>query len=323
MRKILIIISILLTTCLSGCVKNTNHILVDSYPLKYLVEKISGDTLDVSLTSSGEIIQLSQFQNRDLINNADLFFYVSGLDPYFIIYEPTMKKSKVKMVDLAYKGDYYQFQKYTINNFDNIAVLDSSPYYDNPMFDNINKYQNDPMVWMDVAGFIGIAKSVHDYLVQRYPNDKKLYDKNYLKLKKDLAKLDAEYQSFKDNNTNLKVATLMPDYGTWQRYLGLDIYPICLSKYGVVPNEEQLNYIIETLRNQDIRYIFKPEAMSLEMQEVYNKVKDTLNLEEIPMNNPVLLNQSQIDSNQDYLTIMYENLKQLERLGWHENNRYE
>jgi ABC-type Zn uptake system ZnuABC Zn-binding protein ZnuA len=47
------------------------------------------------------------------------------------------------------------------------------------------------------------------------------------------------------------------------------------------------------------------------MQELYQQVKDELNLKEINLSSLTKLSQKNIDSNMDYMTIMYQNLKAL------------
>lgn len=322
MKKIILVFTLLLTTLsVSGCSKKNRRVLVDCYPLQYVVSKIAGDDIDVDLISSGYNIQLAHYNgNEKLLKDSDAMFYIDDLTPYFDIYENDFKSSGMQLVDLGYRGKYYKFERYQLNDFNHIQVSDNGPYYNDSIFTNINVYQNDPMVWMDVSGMIGISDTVEKELIELYPDKKEEIKSNYQQLKKDLALLDSNYQNLKKDSVGFKLASIFPNYGNWQKYLGMQIYPISISKYGVMPNCKQLNYIEQQLIDNNVRYIVKPQMMTKDVEKVYNEVVEKCNLIPVEISNTALLSKEQKAENKDYLTIMYDNLNVLERLVWNANN---
>ena len=61
--------------------------------------------------------------------------------------------------------------------------------------------------------------------------------------------------------------------------------------------------------NADIVY---DETLPADMLELYERVKNDLNLKEINMSSLSRLSQKNIDSSMDYMTIMYQNLRALD-----------
>lgn len=301
---------------LSACSKKTNRVLVTSYPIEYLVTRIGGDSIDVINISDGNIIQRAAINKnyKKELKDSDLLFYINGLEPYFDIYSDEMKKSKIKMIDLAYKSKQYKFQRNQIDYRSNNLYVTSGSYYTSNEFDQVNMYKTDPMVWMDVSAFIGVAENIMKYLKDTYPENKDLYEQNFEKVKADLALLDSNYQLLKKSENKLKIATMTPSFGNWQNAYGVDVYPICLSKYGVLPTDKQLAIIENELIKNNVKYIVYEPNMPNDMKKLYKKVKTDLNLKTIELSNLALLSKDQKDNNQDYLTLMYDNLKALEKV---------
>ncbi|MBQ2213328.1 MAG: zinc ABC transporter substrate-binding protein, partial [Erysipelotrichaceae bacterium] len=123
-------------------------------------------------------------------------------------------------------------------------------------------------------------------------------------------RMDAEYQSLK--NLNVKLVTVGCTFGNWQKPYNVQVFPLIMSKYGVLPSDEQLAFIKKTIVENDVKYIVKDETLPEDMMALYEQVRDELKLKEISLSSLSKLSDEDKDKNKDYMTIMYDNLISLE-----------
>ena len=93
------------------------------------------------------------------------------------------------------------------------------------------------------------------------------------------------------------------------------MYPVILSKYGSLPNGLQLEAIKERIIADGVKYIAKENNMTEDMEELYNQLVTDLKLKEVALHNLSTLTQTNIDNNEDYIKIMYDNLAALESIS--------
>jgi ABC-type Zn uptake system ZnuABC Zn-binding protein ZnuA len=122
--------------------------------------------------------------------------------------------------------------------------------------------------------------------------------------------MDTEYQELKKLH-DVKLVTVTASFGNWQKLYGIDVYPLCLSRYGALPTEEQLAYIEKVITDNQVKYIVHDSTLPDDMQELYEKVKTDLNLTEIELSSLSRLSDDDVEKNRDYKTIMYTNLTNL------------
>ena len=91
----------------------------------------------------------------------------------------------------------------------------------------------------------------------------------------------------------------------------MEVYPLVLSEYGVLPDEEQLNFIKEEIKKNNVKYIVCDDTLPEDMQELYRSVRDELKLTPLNLSSLTKLSEKNVESNMDYMTIMYQNLKAL------------
>ena len=103
-------------------------------------------------------------------------------------------------------------------------------------------------------------------------------------------------------------------FGNWQKTYGFQVYPIIMSKYGVLPNDEQLKAIEERLKRDNVQYIVYEPNMTDDMKVLFRKVQSDLDLKRIDLSNLSSLTEDQEEDGKDYLSLMYENLSILQTL---------
>ena len=317
MKIKLFLVSVLALFLVSGCEEKNPSIATTVYPVQYLVERIGGDDVTVSNITENTMIQRAQIKSsfQDILKDSDALFYIGGLEPYMDLYVDDIRDTGVDMVDLATKSAIYKFERYTSTTIDGITAGTEGPYYEGEEFANLDTYDADPMLWMDPVAMTSMASDTRDYLVQKYPQYKDIFDENYDALELDLARLEADFQAIPDGKMNISFVSMTPSFGNWQKSYGIKVYPITLSKYGALPTSDQLAAMKKRIKSDHVRYIAIEQNLSEDMEKLQQQLIDELALIPVNLNNLSSISSEDKKASKDYLTIMYDNLKALESIA--------
>jgi zinc transport system substrate-binding protein len=315
MKKSTILIVFILL--LSACAPKRPLVCVSVYPMEYLVRRLGGNLVDVCQLSDGDFILDAQFNESSLeaLENANLIMYFGQLEPYFDIYRDDIFSSKADRMDILSLTPVLPFKRFNPVNVGGSRVWVESRYYESIAFDLVDMYQQDPYVWLDPINMLSIAKVLRDYLIKEYPENEALFNTNFTQLQNDLVLLDAQYQLLKNETEDIKFVSISPSFGHWQKAYNVEIFPVVMSRYGVIPSSTQLNIIKETIIQNEVRYIAYEPNLSEEYRELFNQLVEELELTVINLSNLTSLSASDKENNRDYLSIMLENLRLLESIG--------
>ena len=302
------LVKMTLCLCLSlmmlcGCRATHDQVLVTCYPLQYLVEQIAQDRVSCVLLSENTLIQRAQIRDdyQELLAQSDALLYLGGLESYYEAYADEITDSRIEQVNLVDQLGNFPFLRYGENN-------ETQPWYAGDAFDDVDIYYSDPTLWMDAVTMCGMAACIRDYLSERYPAYAQEFADNYDALEIALSRLDARYQQLREKQ--IRVAVMTPNFGHWQNY-GIQVYPVCLSRYGALPDDEQLSVIIETLREDGVQYMAIEENLPQDMIDLRLQIINELGLTPVPLNNISSLSDAQQRAGKNYLTLMQENLNVL------------
>lgn len=317
MKVKLFLVSVLALFLVSGCEEKNPSIATTVYPVQYLVERIGGDDVTVSNITENTMIQRAQIKSsfQDILKDSDALFYIGGLEPYMDLYVDDIRDTGVDMVDLATKSAIYKFERYTSTTIDGITAGTEGLYYEGEEFANLDTYDADPMLWMDPVAMTSMASDIRDYLVQKYPQYKDIFDENYDALELDLARLEADFQAIPDGKMNISFVSMTPSFGNWQKSYGIKVYPVTLSKYGALPTSDQLAAMKKRIKSDHVRYIAIEQNLSEDMEKLQQQLIDELALIPVNLNNLSSISSEDKKASKDYLTIMYDNLKALESIA--------
>ena len=317
MKIKLFLVSVLALFLVSGCEEKNPSIATTVYPVQYLVERIGGDDVTVSNITENTMIQRAQIKSsfQDILKDSDALFYIGGLEPYMDLYVDDIRDTGVDMVDLATKSAIYKFERYTSTTIDGITAGTEGPYYEGEEFANLDTYDADPMLWMDPVAMTSMASDIRDYLVQKYPQYKDIFDENYDALELDLARLETDFQAIPDSKMNISFVSMTPSFGNWQKSYGIKVYPVTLSKYGALPTSDQLAAMKKRIKSDHVRYIAIEQNLSEDMEKLQQQLIDELALIPVNLNNLSSISSEDKKASKDYLTIMYDNLKALESIA--------
>ena len=317
MKIKLFLVSVLALFLVSGCEEKNPSIATTVYPVQYLVERIGGDDVTVSNITENTMIQRAQIKSsfQDILKDSDALFYIGGLEPYMDLYVDDIRDTGVDMVDLATKSAIYKFERYTSTTIDGITAGTEGPYYEGEEFANLDTYDADPMLWMDPVAMTSMASDIRDYLVQKYPQYKDIFDENYDALELDLARLEADFQAIPDGKMNISFVSMTPSFGNWQKSYDIKVYPVTLSKYGALPTSDQLAAMKKRIKSDHVRYIAIEQNLREDMEKLQQQLIDELALIPVNLNNLSSISSEDKKASKDYLTIMYDNLKALESIA--------
>lgn len=318
-QKILKLLLItLLTTTLVACVPNDKKVVVTSYPVEFLVRTLAGERVQVERLYEGSVPQTAVIRSdyEKVLKDADAIFYINELQPYWEVYEKEINNeaNNLEFIDLAERSVLYDFARYTTIRVDDEQHVVESSYYSPEAMANVDMYDKDPFLWMDPLAMTSMARTIKDWLVKNYPDEASIYEERYSQLEINLTHLQADYQNLRNHSGQILFATVTPSFGNWQRSFNLEVYPLSISKYGVLPNETLLNDIRDRLSSDTVGYIALESGLSPEQLQLYNQIKVEFDLQEIKLKNLFTLTEEDVELNADYFTIMYENLETLESM---------
>ena len=299
-RTLVRLLSLLMVMAtLSGCKLSGLNVGVTVYPVQYLVERIAQDRVNVLMYTGSKTMTRAQIaaDYEAMMGKTDVLFNFGKLEPYMSVYLEDFQEKGIPMIDLTASASVYAFKRYRTTDLEGTRVTLESRYYEDPLFDNLDTYQTDPMLWLDPITMISMAGTIKDWLVAHYPEEKAFFEGNYRDLALELARMDADYQELWKQDIGFVSVT--PSFGNWQKAFGVAVYPLILSRYGVLPTEEQLAIILRDIKAANIQTIVHEPNLSKDMEALYNRVKTELNLKSVEMHNLAFLTEADLAAPRD------------------------
>lgn len=315
--KRIIIFMLISLTLLTGCVPRVRNVLVTNYPTEYLINTLAGNRVSVFRIDTGATIQgAGLVENYEkLIKEADVIFYINELQPYWELVKDDLTQADLKMIDLAEFTSLYPFKRYTtLRGGDSTSAVVEGDYYNGISDSDLDMYLQDPVLWVDPKTMTSMASTIKDWLVSTYPDDKAIFEANFETLKVDLVRLQADYSLLKNTSTPISLVSMTPSFGNWQKSFDISMYPVILSKYGVLPSERELTIIRERIINDGVTHIIFEEGMDEATTTLYNQLKLELDLTEVKLSTVYNLSKEDSETKVNYITKMYQNLETLEAL---------
>lgn len=305
-KSLIIIISLLLISCDFS----TPSIFVTSYPMEYVAmrlipENITIHNLSLGVIASRSTLNMTAFHQ---MKASDVVFRTGQLEPYLDLYRTQIETKGVQIIDLAANTLTTTERTSIFEQYGTQLGIDEETL---DVFDSIDHYRQDSYLWMDPMVMISMSKTMKETMVSLYPDSATEIEDNYNKLHKDLTALDASYQILNNQYDTLKMASMTPSFNSWENLYPLEIYPVVLSRFGSLPNSQQLELMKEVLVNQEVYYFILEPHLPNDMLELAQEIVSQLSLTHIPMHDLFALTDAQRDAEQDYLSLMNENLQNL------------
>ncbi|MGB7606269.1 MAG: metal ABC transporter substrate-binding protein [Lutisporaceae bacterium] len=300
MKKIfLLIIIIVLVVSFSGCGRepenvaesNEMTIYTSFYPMYFLASEIAGDKAKViSLVPAGVEPHDWEPKPRTVaeLQKSEMFIYNgAGMETWVEGILPTLQKTGIRIVD-ASKG---------------IELLSNNEK-------NETNLIYDPHVWVSPAKYKQQAENIFEEISTLDAANKDYYRANYEKLAKELDKLDSDYRQAA---AGFKSKVFIVSHSAFG-YLAAEYGLTQLAIRGVSPEAEpspaKLAELTEICRKNNIKYIFFESLISPKLSQT---LADEVGAEVLVLNDGQGISEEDIKQGKNYITIMYDNLENLEK----------
>lgn len=283
MKKIIIIFITLFF--ISGCslfkrdeMENIN-VITTNYTLEYVVNYLYGDnSLVSSIYPDGVDIDNYTFTEKQIkdYSKKDLFVYMGVTSDSDQAVTFLNNNNKIKIIDATYGMNY----KYTADE-----------------------------LWLNPSNLLMITQNIKnglgEYITSTYllKNIDSLYDE----LKVKLSNLDAEYKTSIENAPEKTIVVNSDNLLFLEKY---DLNVISLDENNT-NYERNLALFKSYLRQETIKYLYIYENAPL-TEEVKQTVEDN-SVETLDIKNLKNITDEERDQNEDYFTIMYNNLEEIKK----------
>jgi zinc transport system substrate-binding protein len=279
-------ISLVLASCVSrGTDEAGIRVVASAYPAAFIAQGVSGPQAQVvNLTPPGvepHDLELDPFAIED-ISTADVVVYLGqGFQP--AVEAAVTQDASGAAVDVLPTG----------------ALLEGDVV--------------DPHFWLSPARMLEAADEVEAALVRANPANAGVYRQNAEDLRGDLRELDTDFREGLADCERRTIVTAHAAFGYLANDYDLEQQAIAGISPESEPDPERITELAQLVRDEGVTTVFTEMLVS-------PKVAETLASEagvSVEVLNPLEgLTQEQIDSDQDYLSLMRENLAALrEALG--------
>lgn len=304
MKKILLL-TVLLALAISiiaGCSNELNNkeaykdvrdeklqIYTTFYPVYYIAGEIAGD--------KAHIIEMIP----------------SGVDPHN--WEPTLKTmAELKESNIfIYNGaGMERWAEKIIKDLEEskVKAVEASQGIELIVGESDHNEDYDPHTWVSPMNLKKQAKNVLDGLIEIDEDNEEYYKVNYENLSNRLDKLDSDIREAAKAFSVKTIVTSHEAFGYFAKEYGLEQIPI----RGISPEQEpspaKLAEIIKMCKEYNIKHVFVEKFISPKFSQL---IADEIAGEVLSLNVAHGLTQEEKDQGQDYISIMYENLKNLEK----------
>ena len=306
MKRALFILLLLCAVLFSGCSSQSQQgaekkVYASTYPVYYLTRRIAENGIEVAavVPSSADPHnwEPSPRQMAEL-ESCKLFIYNgAGLEPWADKVSSLAGDNDTAVLELA---SVFQGQL-----IDGSGEKTGSPGERHPEDHN---HEWDPHFWLDPVMAKEMAVAIREALIQVDPDNKELYVENCAALEQDLDKLHEEYTSTLSRCRKKEFVVTHQAFGYLAKRYGLEQISVMGISSESEPSPSRLAELTKLLKESNIRCIFTEPFTG-------EKVAQTLAAEtggEVLELNPIGgLTETQMESGEDYLSIMRKNLEQL------------
>ena len=268
------------------------------YPLHDFAGKIAGDRAVVeNIVPPG--VEPHDFEpsvkDMRMLNEADLLIYNgAGFEAWVEKTASALNNKKLRVVEASKNIDLLHEQKETSHKEDE--------------HDHHGGY--DPHIWLDPNRAKLQAKAIKEALAEIDPEHRDIYEANYQHLVQQFDGLDVSLKDLRDHVQKTEVVVSHSSFGYLTNTYGLEQISIAGLSPSDEPTQRDLQEIIETIKERQVKYIFFETLVSGKIAEV---VKNEVGAEALTLNPLENLTQEEIAQGKDYFSIMKDNIEVLRK----------
>lgn len=265
-------------------------VVTSFYPLYFFASSLGGDRIEVyNIIPSGAEPHSYEPTSKDmaLIEDGDLIILNGGgLESWASNLENNiLDKNKILIAG------------------ENLFTISQENNDDIHVSNNI-----DPHIWLSPSLAIKMVNSIEERLSSLDETNKEYYKKNAQFLKKKLLDLDSKFSKDLSNCEMNNIVTSHMAFGYLTKDYGLKQIPIAGLSPEEEPSSKEMIKIIKFVKDNNIKYIFFENLMSPKFSET---IANETGAKTLVLNPIAGLTDEDINSKEDYFTLMEKNLSNL------------
>lgn len=301
----LLMIMILLFVFSAGCAaaeqdgeSNSETIYTTIYPLQFLVDRISGGTIEaISVYPPGVDEHTYEPTAKEIaeIANGDAFLYIgAGLEALATTVANALDNQDVELIEIGKHEE----------------IFSSGEHHHHDENDDLHHPGDiDAHIWLDPLAMIEMAHIIKDALIELYPDKRDVFEENLVHLEEELQTLHDEYAELLHGKENKKLLVTHAAFGYWEERYGIEQVAIHGLSTENEPSQKELIEIIETANEHQMGYIIFEQNVATRTAEV---IQEEIGAEPLILHNLAVLTEEDLAEKRDYLSIMRDNLKVLD-----------
>lgn len=282
-NKIKVLLTLLIVLLLTGCFKRDEmediNVITTTYPIEYITSRIYGDYANISsIYPKATIASEYQMTNKQIkdYSKKDLFIY-NGL------------------------GNEKEYAIKFLNNNKKLKIIDCSF--------GINYNDSEKELWLNPSNALMVAQNIRNDL-ENYITNKKLIeniDIAYNNLKVDITQIDTEFTRTADSSLDTRIIVYDESFNFLKKY-GFEV--INLTKDGEVLTKNVAT-AQSLLASKKLSYIFIDS--NIETPETVKTLQEKTKCEVLTLNTLLTIKDEELNNNEDYLSIMYNNIEEIKK----------
>lgn len=310
--RVFVALWILFAIFSAGCVKTQRDavhgsnmkIYASFYPLYDFAVKIGGEKVDViNMIPTGAEPHGWEPTPQVVAGllEADLFIFNGlGLEPWVEKVADTLESGNVLIVKTTAQID--PLKGYLHHQQNGEDAHDDHHHAENGDVP-------DPHVWLDPLLALRQAEQVLHALVEKDPDNESYYRENFYRFEEQIQQLDAAYRESLKSVRRLEFVVTHLSFGYLAHRYGLTQYCISGISPHTEPSPSQMKEMVDFIRQHKVPYIFQEPLTSSRFAEA---LSTETGVGILTINPLAGLTSEEMEAGEDYFSIMYHNLRQLE-----------
>jgi zinc transport system substrate-binding protein len=302
-----VIILLLSAMVLSGCAEAEKNpadskikIYVSFYPMYFLASEIAGDKAEViTMVPAGAEPHDWEPTPKTAVelSRADMLIYNgAGMEPWLDKILPNINEKRTKIVDASQGIELLKSSEHSEEEEEAEESHEHGIY--------------DPHIWVSPIRFRQQVQNVYEALLEIDPENSEYYGKRKMELDSRLSDLVKDiWDASKYFKSNVIVVS-HEAFGYFANDFSLEQIAI----RGINPQEEpspsKMAELVRKCREKQVKYVFFEKLTSPKLSEALAR---EVGAGTLVLNDAAGLSEEDIKSGKDYITVMYENLKNLKK----------
>ncbi len=303
-KTILLLFLILMILVIPGCETEEEKvdIYASIYPVYFITDYIVEDKLVVKQVypTGADVHEYDPGNGKEIVkmSKAKVMFYIgAGLEGFITKSQAIFEKHPIKLVELS-------------NNLILCKQTNNGYAYLTEDEKNNSRAIADTHVWLDPIRMATMAKVVLDNVIAIDEENKDFYTRNYEELVNRFYELDNMYKN-KLNNENIEKIILVDhdSYLYWEERYGIKRIRTRIDNESCDSSPSNISENIELAKQYNIKHIVATKNETI--CGIIDKYALTLDAQIVEINHLSTLYKEEQENNQNYFTIMIENLETL------------